>query len=55
MTRPGIRRTRVRSPQLALAELRTLIPKQPPKSWTLRDWFYGCIRSFCARHMKAGL
>jgi hypothetical protein len=54
MKRPGIRRSKVRTPQLALAEIRTLMPL-PQRRKSLRALFYGWFRSFCARNMKAGL
>lgn len=53
MSRPGIRRSRVRSPQLALAELRALQP--PVRPWSPLRSLYKWIRSLSARGMKAGL
>lgn len=61
--RPGIRRSRVRTPALAHAELHLLMPL-PPKATKplgqkfanrLRAWFYGWLRSRAARWIKAGL
>jgi hypothetical protein len=62
--KPGIRRPRVRTPQLALAELHARMPLPPRQPSApagqkvadrLRAWFFTRVRSLAGKYLKAGL